>query len=123
LEFSDYEEYVAEYARRYNLARHIKFNTTVKNLKAVSTSEGEQPGSSAWHLTWARDDGEEVTQQFQFVIVASGAFTVPNPLVLKGYRGVHLHASQSVEKNLEKDSEEQILIVGAGILSCYSVSL
>jgi cation diffusion facilitator CzcD-associated flavoprotein CzcO len=97
----------------YELACHVKFGTTVTNLTPISSSEGE-PGSSGWDLTWERDE-VEVTQQFQFVIVASGAFTVPNQLVLKGYKGVHVHASQSAENKLEKGVKERILIVGAGI--------
>ena len=109
----DYLNYLHDYARHFDLERHIQYHSEVR--KAVLKN-------GVWHLQVrpgqdpARTTTEE--QQFDALVVATGAHHVPNepPAELAGFGGRILHSNEYGNEFKREVAEKKlrVLVVGGG---------
>lgn len=70
--------YLVDYARTYDLARLIRFNTTVLEMNR------RPDGMPGWRLDLRDADGRHAQEDFDFVAVCTGQFNEPQDLELPG---------------------------------------
>mmetsp|Transcript_94900 Transcript_94900/g.267965 ORF Transcript_94900/g.267965 Transcript_94900/m.267965 type:complete len:571 (-) Transcript_94900:61-1773(-) len=104
---TEYLEYLQEYARKFDLSRHISFGTTVQSI------EGE-PGR--WHVVVKGADGREVDRgYYDFVAVCSGAhqgINIPDLPGLDSFSGKVVHSS--TYKNNAEFVGKDCVVIGLG---------
>eukprot|EP00933_Yihiella_yeosuensis_P061914 TRINITY_DN64784_c0_g1_i1.p1 TRINITY_DN64784_c0_g1~~TRINITY_DN64784_c0_g1_i1.p1 ORF type:complete len:585 (+),score=83.02 TRINITY_DN64784_c0_g1_i1:77-1831(+) len=104
---TEYKQYLVEYARRYDLIRHIRFNTKVLSV------EGE-PGR--WHVIIEAPTGEAIDKGFyDAVVVCSGTHQAANQPKFPGletFTGQVVHSS-AYKNNLPFVGKDCV-VVGLG---------
>ncbi|KAL3900745.1 MAG: hypothetical protein SGCHY_001118 [Lobulomycetales sp.] len=115
LTFGEYSAYISNYAKNFDLERHVTFSATVIDV----TPAHDSVGAYGWKVTWETQSIRK-TQIFHWVICASGAFSIPKPLVLNGFTGTHAHSS---DFDKVKNESGTVLIVGAGSTALDIASL
>jgi cation diffusion facilitator CzcD-associated flavoprotein CzcO len=100
--------YIESFADRFELHRHITFNTEVTRI------EPEGPGGeSGW---WVQTSDGGLTR-YDGVLVANGHLWDPNvPDVAADFTGLSLHSSQY--QNVDDVKGDRVLVVGAGNSGC-----
>ena len=74
----DVQAFFASYVAKFDLTQYIKFNCQVTMMK--------QAEGSRWHIQWNDlKSGAKLEQSFDYLIVATGYFSVPNMDAFKGY--------------------------------------
>jgi cation diffusion facilitator CzcD-associated flavoprotein CzcO len=100
--------YLEAYAARFGIREHIRFGTEI--IRVVSRPDGQ----NGWRL----EDGAGRAQDFDFVVVCNGMFSVPSiPVVpgrdeFEGAGGLVLHSSQLRDAARLKD--RKAIVVGFG---------
>ncbi|GLA66044.1 hypothetical protein AtubIFM55763_003210 [Aspergillus tubingensis] len=111
----DYLLYLQDYARHFDLERHIKYRSEI--CKATRGDDGK------WSLWFkqTREDGNHESMlhvQADALIVATGNSQVPNdvPSQLAGFEGRIVHSSAYDESFMQEvaDKKLRVLIVGGG---------
>ena len=111
-------DYITTRASKYNVRKYIKFNTRVENV----TFEDEKFKVSVWN----KPDNHVSTEEFDFVVVATGHFSVPSIPEYPGmnaFRGRILHSHDF--RNAKEFSGQDLLILGSSYsaediaLQCY----
>ncbi|MBV6655371.1 MAG: NAD(P)-binding domain-containing protein, partial [Mameliella sp.] len=98
-------EYFQAYAKAFNLAQYIQFNTSVVNAEELQDRR--------WHLTLS--DGTERT--FDYLFVANGHHSVPRWPDIEGtFEGEYVH-SHSFKSNTPFTGK-RVLVIGAGNSGC-----
>ena len=98
-------QYLVDYAERFDLRRHIRFNARVT---AVA-----QDSSGGWQVRLA----DQTIGKFSAVIVASGHQGVPShPSFAKDFTGEYLHSHSY--RVPEPFKGKEVLVVGAGNSAC-----
>lgn len=98
-------QYLVDYAERFDLRRHIRFNSRV-------TAVAQEAGGG-WQVTLA--DG--ACERFDAVVVATGHQGVPShPPFAKDFTGEYLHSHSYRLPEAFKGKE--VLVVGAGNSAC-----
>mmetsp|Transcript_64211 Transcript_64211/g.165278 ORF Transcript_64211/g.165278 Transcript_64211/m.165278 type:complete len:574 (+) Transcript_64211:60-1781(+) len=104
---SEYYEYLQEYARKFDLLRHVTFRTSVLCV------EGE-PGK--WHVVVQTSGAEPVDMGYYDVVaVCSGthqAEHIPNIPGIEGFTGKMLHSGEY--KNNARFAGKDCVVVGIG---------
>ena len=97
-----YLDYLKEYARRFGLADHIRFDSLVTDI---------QRRPDGWAVT-VRRGGIEATEEFDAVAICSGPFKTPNRNIteLEGFTGEIVHSAEY--RNNERFRGKRVLIVG-----------
>ena len=104
--------YFNDYADKFDLRRHYRFDTTV--VKVVPEDDSDDCN---WIVTSRGKDGAEVTETFAGVIIANGILSEPSIPEFKGeFTGECMHTSEYREASLFKD--KRVLIIGAGNSGC-----
>ncbi|MFD2177621.1 flavin-containing monooxygenase [Veronia pacifica] len=113
------QHYMQSYVDHFNLNDNIHLNT-----KVVSTKY--KKGVQKWAVTVAQknDDGtiEELTNEFDYLIIGNGIFSVPSVPTYKGIDsfteagGMICHTSEFTDK--EKARGKNVLVIGYGKSSC-----
>ncbi|XP_023939983.2 senecionine N-oxygenase isoform X2 [Bicyclus anynana] len=102
-----YYKYIQDYAKHFDLARHIKF---LHNVILVSRED------NVWKVKYQNVlSGEEFEEQFDFVIVGTGHYSkpkYPNMPNEEHFTGTVIHSHDYKEPEIYKD--RRVLIVGAG---------
>jgi cation diffusion facilitator CzcD-associated flavoprotein CzcO len=100
--------YIESFADRFELRRHITFNTEVTRI--------EPEGRGGEHGWWVEtsDDGRT---RYDGVLVANGHLWDPNvPEVAADFTGLSLHSSQY--QSIDDVKGDRVLVVGAGNSGC-----
>lgn len=114
-EYPDYPDhsliaaYFDDFAERFGLRERISFNTEVTAV--------EPAGTRRWRVTAVGPDGEERTEEFSDVIVASGHHwdkRMPEPAFpgAEGFKGTQIHAHDY--RTPEIFTGRRVLVLGIG---------
>ncbi|KAI2602554.1 FAD/NAD(P)-binding domain-containing protein [Hypoxylon sp. NC1633] len=103
--------YFNSYASKFNLRRHIRFNTTVNRVT-------RNDSDSAWNVHVTSLDGEAILS-FDKVVFGHGCESVPRwpPMANRDkFKGVVIHSQ--AYKNPEPFRDKRVLVVGIGNTAC-----
>lgn len=99
------------YADLVGLRERIRFETRVVSIDKDDPHDAQLP----WTIRSERSDGSSQTDQFTFVVVATGLFSEPCRTVISGaekFAGSIVHPSDV--KTKEQLIDKRVLIIGAG---------
>ncbi|MGW6376378.1 flavin-containing monooxygenase [Rhodococcus sp. NPDC055112] len=100
-------EYFLSYARHFDLHRHFRFGTTVRQV---------EPDGDGWLVT-SESDGASTTARYRGVIIANGTLSEPNMPRFQGtFAGELLHTSRYKDPRIF--TGKRVLIIGAGNSGC-----
>ena len=111
--------YIIDYIDKYNLGKKFKFNCTVNNVEFDSKSEKFQ-------LSWteqAAGESKNKLLEFDYIMVATGHFSIPNNPSFKGeesFNGRLIHSHEYQDGNLY--TNKRVLIIG-GSFSAEDIAL
>lgn len=98
-------KYIKAYAKNFRLYEHIKFNSTVTDVKKLKNS---------WQISWKTNgSSQQHTESFSSVIFASGFFSkpyIPTLPGIKSFAGQTLHSNQC--KDLTSFKGKRVIVVG-----------
>ncbi|MBB4220776.1 flavin-containing monooxygenase [Variovorax guangxiensis] len=104
--------YFSDFADRFGLREHFRFNTRVLRVEPVSS----EPGTH-WLVTTEDAEGTIETAEYRGVVIANGTLAEPKRPSFDGhFDGELLHTSDYKHPELFKD--KRVLIVGAGNSGC-----
>jgi trimethylamine monooxygenase len=111
------EDYILGRAKKSNVRRHIQFNTAVRWV------DYDEDRATFDVTVEARDGGETRVEHFDYVIVATGHFSVPNLPEYPGFeqfpgRILHSHDFRDAQEFADRD----LLVVG-GSYSAEDIAL
>ena len=109
---AEVREYLESYAEHFGLYRHIKFDSEVVHLAAINNN-----GKQGFKLTVysTADHNNKADYEFAFVLICSGAFSMPFMPDFSGkdnYKGRLRHSSQCTDRTVA--AAEQVVVIGAG---------
>ncbi|NQY11294.1 MAG: NAD(P)-binding domain-containing protein [Flavobacteriales bacterium] len=97
--------YLKRYAKHYDLTKHFRFNTPIKNVERLKDGR--------WMVEFFGGD----FQMFKGVIIATGLYSKPLYPEIKGdFQGKIVHSSKV--KEFESYRNKSVLIIGAGNSGC-----
>jgi trimethylamine monooxygenase len=101
-------DYITGRAEKDNLRRYIQFNTAVRRIAESSTKDGFQV------TTETVTDGRTAVEQFDYVIVATGHYSIPNLPEYEGFatfpgRVMHSHDFRDANEFAGRD----LLVMGS----------
>lgn len=107
----DMYEYFTDYANRFDLIRHIRFNSRVKEVRPVIPFD---PRTPKWRVTTERGQ----TEVFDRVLVCTGHLAVPRHVkqLVDDFGGEYLHTHDY--RSPDKFVGKRVCIVGAGNSAC-----
>ena len=107
----DMHKYLVKYAEHFDIAKLIRYNTRIKDVRPLFDPKTEPP---LWELEL--DDGS--TEQFDAVIAATGHLSEPRhvPMFQNDFKGEYLQAHYYREP--EPYVGKRICIVGVGNSAC-----
>lgn len=104
--------YFTDFADRFGLREHFRFNTRVLRVEPVSDAP-----DTRWRVTIDTGTGEPETAEYKGVVIANGTLAEPKRPQFEGcFDGELLHTSDYKHPELFKD--KRVLIVGAGNSGC-----
>ncbi|XP_077595950.1 uncharacterized protein LOC144212177 [Stigmatopora nigra] len=112
LPHQEVRRYLEDYCRHYDIGPHIRFDSTVDQVKpTVSTTDGAPIG---WEVTVRHKKGGQTVDTFDAVFVCSGHYSeadVPDVPGLQNFKGriLHSHAYRSPESF----SSLSVVVLGA----------
>ena len=105
-------EYLHMYAKKFDMLKHIKFNTSVKTVKRSSDHEV----TGKWDITHFPHGKEIVgqkTETFDFLFVCTGHHWIMNMPYVQGiedFTGVKLHSKQY--KDFKGFENKNVVVIG-----------
>ncbi|XP_075982722.1 senecionine N-oxygenase-like isoform X2 [Anticarsia gemmatalis] len=100
-------KYLQSFAKHFDLMKHIQFQSLVTNIQRVGDK---------WNVTYMKTDTKQtVTEQCDFVTVASGEYSspfIPDIEGLKDFKGKIMHSHDY--KDAEAFRDQRVLLIGAG---------
>jgi hypothetical protein len=100
--------YFDDFADAFDLRRHYRFGTRVERV---------EPDGELWSVTSVGPDGDERTERFRGVVIATGTLSEPSIPELEGeFTGELMHTSAYKDPEIFKG--RRVLIVGAGNSGC-----
>eukprot|EP00966_Prymnesium_polylepis_P117340 2711620-Prymnesium_polylepis.1 len=97
------------FAEEKNLNDLIKFETFVTALEPVNSGKG-------WKMKLAKKDGDAGSEDFDFVVVATGMYSwpphIPTAPNMDTFKGEILHSCQFLDASICKD--KNVVVVGGG---------
>jgi len=121
-----YKAYMDGYAAKFNLRPHIHFNTLVKSVRlSKNLTEEERKNkdtSRKFVVTTVASRGGTLTEDekyhsFDYIIVASGQYTVPyipHLQNMENFKGITIHCKDFRTTKSEFFHKKKILILGGG---------
>ena len=103
-------KYLNDYVDKFDLRRHIQFNTKVIKTKRL--------GENSWEVK-LEVGGEVLTKKYKGIVVANGVFSLPNRPKFKGeetFTGEIIHSADYKEASVF--TGKRVLIIGAGNSGC-----
>ena len=101
--------YFREYAKKFHLHRHYRFDTEV--VRVARRTDG-----GGWSVTWKQGDRTE-TDIFRGVLIANGTLSEPNVPTFAGeFHGRILHSASYKKPDIF--AGKRVLVVGAGNSGC-----
>lgn len=109
---AEYYDYLCEYARHFQLMPHIQLGTSIKHAK-LKLNDSETKNEWEVSMVPNRDDIQHVkTENYSYLIVATGANHTPRTPTFDGFQGEILHSSQF--HAAEQLRGKKVLVVGVG---------
>lgn len=110
------QQYICDYARHFDLLRHIHFKTLVTKIR----KRPDFRATGQWEVVTQRD-GKEEAAVFDAVMICSGHHIYPNlPLDhfpgIEKFKGCYFHSREYKEP--EKFRGKKVLVVGLGNSGC-----
>ena len=102
---SEIYDYLMSYMKRFDLEKHISFNTKVEQVRQLEDKR--------W-LVKCVQDGHELVNTFDFVVVSSGLHSLPHLPTVKdeqAFEGLILHSSQ-FKPDDERFKSKKVLVLG-----------
>ncbi|XP_077402047.1 uncharacterized protein LOC144035874 [Vanacampus margaritifer] len=116
LSHQDVQRYLEDYCRHYNVHPHIRFHSTVEEVRpvVVTTEDDEKRTQTTWEVTACDTSGCRTTDTFHAVFVCSGHYSdpnIPNVPGMENFKGqvLHSHAYRSAEPF----SSRSVVVLGA----------
>lgn len=104
---SCFYKYLQSFVKHFDLMPNIQFQSVVKEIRRVD---------DVWNLSYRKTDtGEDLTEQCDFVVVASGEYSSPNIPHMERqeeFKGKIMHSHDY--KDVEDFRDQRVLLVGAG---------
>ncbi|XP_061660350.1 uncharacterized protein LOC133492274 isoform X1 [Syngnathoides biaculeatus] len=137
LTHQEVQHYLEDYCRHYRIGPHIRFHSTVEEVRpVVVTTDDDKTTSTTWEVTVRDGSGCRTTDTFDAVFVCSGHYSEPNIPALPGienFKGqvLHSHAYRSAEPFSSRsvvvlgakasgiDISLELVKVGAQVTLCY----
>jgi hypothetical protein len=104
------QAYFEDYARRFGVCPHIRFNHTIQTVSPC--------GSSSWRVAYLDPEGNEHTEIFDAVMVANGHHWNPKYPEFEGHFDGKLMHSHDFKGVTDEWRGKSVLIVGAGNSAC-----
>ena len=108
-------KYLQDYIEKFKLGDKFKFNCMVENVEFNEEKK-------RFNLTWSQG-GYRSISEFDFIVVATGHFSIPNNPAFKGeetFTGKYIHAHEYQDGKLYKD--KRVLLIG-GSYSAEDIAL
>ncbi|XP_077996716.1 dimethylaniline monooxygenase [N-oxide-forming] 2-like [Glandiceps talaboti] len=103
-------QYLHDYAKHFDLEKHIQFNTKVVKI------EKSGDGDKYWKVIHQKDDATTVEEYFDYVMVCSGMFSkrhVPTFPGLDTFEGIKIHANEY--RDAVPYEDKKVVVVGGGV--------
>ncbi|XP_061660352.1 uncharacterized protein LOC133492274 isoform X2 [Syngnathoides biaculeatus] len=85
LTHQEVQHYLEDYCRHYRIGPHIRFHSTVEEVRpVVVTTDDDKTTSTTWEVTVRDGSGCRTTDTFDAVFVCSGHYSEPNIPALPG---------------------------------------
>ncbi|CAG8623450.1 8492_t:CDS:2 [Paraglomus brasilianum] len=101
-------EYYDLYADKFNLWRHIRFNTTILNASMI-------PETKKWKIVSIKKGGEKEEEEFDYVMVCTGHHNVPR---LPNYQGMKTFPGKQIHSHFYREpfayAGKRVVVVGVG---------
>lgn len=113
LHHTSVQQYLEKYCEKYDIARHIKFNTVVEKVKPISMAT-ETGGAVTWEVISRSTCGEQNTQTFNSVFVCNGHYSDPHLPYIPGiehFKGKVLHSHSY--RHPEPFTNKSVVVLGA----------
>ncbi|WP_370679157.1 flavin-containing monooxygenase [Comamonas sp. GB3 AK4-5] len=105
--------YFSDFADRFDLRRHFRFNVRVEKVEPVRPEDADTP----WRVTVRNAEGALESAVYKGVVIANGTLSEPQiPRFFGQFAGELLHTCQY--KTAEQLKGKRVLIVGAGNSGC-----
>jgi len=98
-------KYLNDYVDHFGIRKFIKLSSEINTVEKVNGSE--------WSLKWSNQQGTMTTEQFNYLIVATGVFSRAGKHDIQGlehFNGEILNVSEYRDANLYRD--KRVLVVG-----------
>lgn len=106
--------YLKLYAKKFDILRHIRFNTTVSSVRPAP----DYDTTGRWSVIWKQDNATERQETFDGVMVCTGHHWNPHIPKLEGlhrFNGPVLHSQ--AYRNGKDMMGKRVLIIGKRIIS------
>lgn len=114
LPHQEVQSYLEEYCRSHNIRPHIRFNTTVENVRPVVVTTQGEGSRTTWEVTSSDLSGGQKTETFDSVFVCSGHYSdphIPDIPGIENFKGKVLHSHSY--RCAEPFSGGSVVVLGA----------
>lgn len=102
------QEYLTNYARRFDILASIRFSTSVARVEAING------GAGGW-MIHTRQHGQPDQTSVDFLVVCNGVFNEPNMPTIPGrelFGGTVLHSTELRQHHLDAARQQKVAVVG-----------
>eukprot|EP01132_Coremiostelium_polycephalum_P001309 gene1309-1652_t len=105
-------KYLSDYIDRFNLLNCFKFNSKVLNVCRYSTDDNNEV---KWKVEWedTKTGTSDLKEIFDFIIVASGFFTEPNPMDESMKKGSYTTSFAKDYRNPKQFKGKRVAVLGS----------
>lgn len=116
----EFRQYLADYLEHFELGHYINYNSAVTKIEVNSSHDSEKHWKVSVKQRNSNDEETEITEYFDFVVVANGHNSVPSYSKqgitnIEKFKGLVMHAHNFRTPHAEEFKDKNILIIGAKV--------